>query len=92
MLLFALPFPLVGTIADPVTGETVGGYRLALSLDNSGLYFGVVLGAGLHLSVQTFTTVGSHLRPAGAARLLVDPESLLGVTPMGLLWASLVRS
>ena len=92
MLLFAFPFPVVGFIVDPVAGEAVGGYRLTTLFTNPGFYLTVVFDTSLHLSVQTFTTVGSSLRPAGTARLLVDLESLLGVALIGLLWASLIRS
>ena len=92
ILVFAFLFPLVGAIANPVTGAQVGGFDGTVLLDSPSFYIGIVLSTSLHLSVQTFTTVGSHLRPTGAAQYLVDLESLLGVALLGLLWASLIRS
>lgn len=89
---FAFSFSVVGTIVNPVTGARVGGFDGAVISDSPGFYLGTALSTGLHLSVQTFTTVGSHPRPMGTAQYLVSLESLLGVGLIGLLWTSLIRS
>lgn len=91
ILLFAVSFPFVGGIAEPIPNENnVVIYKLTLS-DFSPYYAALIFLKSLHLSVQTFTLAGStDLTPLAGARFLADAESLLGMAFLALFTASLV--
>lgn len=95
IVVFALLFPLVGHVEDTTLpeGERALGFLIESPSEQPGYYATVVFPRLLHLSVSTFTLVGSSaLHPVGTgARLLADLEALLGYVFLAALVASLVR-